>query len=141
MTGDGGFATALCGTLDLGSGRLRLSSAGGPKPLLFGTDGREQVVDLTGLPMGLLEQHEYDLMECSLQPGDRMLLFSDGLVEITNSDAQPLDTDGVLGLLKEMNFPATDLDYSEMERRLLVYSDGIRFADDLTLVEVTRLLG
>lgn len=138
MSGAGAFATAMCGTLDVNSGRLCLSSAGGPEPLLFGSTASEATEGLSGTPMGLMDQEDYEQIERQLAPGDRVLLFSDGAVEIFGRDAQQLGPEGLLRMLREMDYPATELNFSELERRLLVYSNGIRFDDDLTLIEIQR---
>jgi sigma-B regulation protein RsbU (phosphoserine phosphatase) len=138
MTGASAFATGLCGTLDVTTGRLQLSSAGGPVPLMFGTQGGGLAAEISGVPMGLMDPNEYDQIERQLEPGDRLLLFSDGAVEIADHQAQQLGTDGLLRLLGEMNYPKTELAFQDLERRLLLYSNGIRFDDDLTLIEIQR---
>ncbi len=86
--------------------------------------------------MGLMDQNEYEQIERHLEPGDRLLLFSDGVVEIHGRDSRELGTDGLLQLLREMNYPAAELVLPDLERRLLECSNGIRFDDDLTLVEI-----
>ena len=90
-----------CLDQDVGSGRLWISSAGGPEPLLFRAEGVEPAAGITGLPMGLMDQNEYEQIERQLEPGDRLLLFSDGVVEIVGRDSQELGTDGLLRLLRE----------------------------------------
>jgi sigma-B regulation protein RsbU (phosphoserine phosphatase) len=90
------------------------------------------------MPMGLMEQPDYEQIERQLATGDRLLLFSDGAVEIIDRDAQQLGPKGLLRLLQEMSYPAAQLNFQELERRLLMYSNGIRFEDDLTLIEVQR---
>ena len=137
MTGPGTFATAVCGMLDVGSGQLWLSSAGGPEPLLFRMGGGEPATGISGLPMGLLDQGEYNQIERQLEPGDRLLLFSDGAVEISNRDSEQLGTDGLLRLLRAVGYPAADLDVNGLEQQMLAYSNGIRFNDDLTLFEIS----
>lgn len=141
MTGSAAFATAVCGMLDVGSGQLWLSSAGGPEPLLFRMGGGATVTAISGLPMGLMDQNEYDQIELLLDPGDRLLLFSDGVVEVRGSDSQLLGVDGLLRLLCQLDYPAADLDGRGLEQKILAYSNAIRFDDDLTIVEVRRGLG
>jgi sigma-B regulation protein RsbU (phosphoserine phosphatase) len=138
MSGPGAFATAVCGTLDVDRGPLQLSSAGGPEPLLFGTAGGGPVAGISGLPMGLMDQNDYEQVERQLEPGDRLLLFSDGVVEVFGRDSQELGTQGLLRQLREMDYPATELVLQDLERRLLEFSNGIRFDDDLTLLEINH---
>jgi phosphoserine phosphatase RsbU/P len=138
MSGSGAFATGLCGMLDVENGRLQLASAGGPEPLVFGEAGGKPAAGLSGLPMGMMDQNVYDQIEQCVEPGDRLLLFSDGAVEIHDRDAQELGTEGLLRLLQDMNYPKSELAFKELERRLLVFSNGIRFGDDLTFIEIHR---
>lgn len=136
MSGGGAFATALCGMLDLSQGRLLLSSAGGPAPLLFGKDGSQLVADLSGTPMGLLDQDGYDQFEQPIEPGGRLLLFSDGAVEVQDQNRQCLGMDGLLRLLRNLHYPSTELDMQRLEERMLTFSNAIRFDDDVTLLEI-----
>ncbi|MBN1488671.1 MAG: SpoIIE family protein phosphatase [Phycisphaerae bacterium] len=138
MSGHGAFATAVCGMLDVGSGCLRLSSAGGPGPMLFHADGSQLTVSSSGFPMGLIEDGEYDQIERRLDRGTRLLLCSDGAVEICGADGRQLGIDGLMRLLCEMGYPAENLDYGVLEQRLLTYSNRIRFDDDLTFLEIHR---
>jgi phosphoserine phosphatase RsbU/P len=139
MSGSVAFATAVCGTLNLADGQLCMASAGGPEPLVFRPDGTHILLDTSGVPMGFAQDSEYAQIEQSLGPSDRLLLFTDGVQEISDRDAQQLGTEGVVRLLREMDYPTKDLDFLALERRLLEYSNGIRFDDDLTLIEVTRI--
>jgi PAS domain S-box-containing protein len=136
MSGDGGFATAVCGTVDVPQGRLFLASAGGPTPLLCNKDGCQPVPEMSGLPMGLLDQDEYNQVEQQLGPDGRLLLFSDGLVEVRDGQGQCLETDGLIRLLQDLQYPARSLDVPGLEERLLKYSNAIRFDDDITLLEL-----
>lgn len=136
MSGEGGFATAVCGTVDVPQGRLLLSSAGGPTPLLCNKGNCQFVTEMSGLPMGLLDQDGYDQVERPLEPEGRLLLFSDGLVEVRDAGGQCLDTDGLVRLLQDLQYPSRGLDVSGLEERLLRYSNAIRFDDDITLLEL-----
>lgn len=144
-TAGAGFATALCGVLDVATGRVMLSSAGGPSPLLFrdgiaGDDADAWGAELSGTPMGLFESEVYDQVECQLGSLDRLLLFSDGVVEVRDRAGECLESAGLIRLLQDMRYPSADLDVPGLEERLLMYSNGIRFDDDVTLLEI-RLSG
>jgi hypothetical protein len=47
-----------------------------------------------------------------------------------------LELKGLIGLLKKQGYPAADLQMEVLEEDLLKYSNGIRLADDLTLIEI-----
>lgn len=84
----GHMVTALLGVLDLGTRTLRLASAGHPPPLLVGPDGEAAFLSGgRGAPLLIYESGES--VETRLEPGSRLVLFTDGLVERRDT---PLDT-------------------------------------------------
>lgn len=133
--GDVSFATAVCGKIDASDGRLHLSGAGGPSPLVIRSSGAIETVPLSGLPLGVLEEADYGGRDLRLEAGDALLLFTDGAFEIDNADRKILGVDGLIGLLKAMDYPRTPLSMPALEERLLRYSNAIRLPDDLTLIE------
>src|SRR5436190_1120423 len=74
------FVTCLYGVLDVESGRLRFANAGHDLPYVKTADG---VVELRarGMPLGLMPGMAYEEKEITLEPGDSVLLHSDGIVE------------------------------------------------------------
>jgi serine phosphatase RsbU (regulator of sigma subunit) len=75
------FATGLLGRLDLSTGILDLVNAGHPAPLLV-RDGIVQPVALpANRPFGVLRQKPYRAAQLQLQPGDRLVLLTDGMLE------------------------------------------------------------
>ena len=79
---DGRLVTAIFGLLDLKQMRLVLAHAGGPDPLLFRGDGNLDVLHGSGLLLGYLPEAEYEEHASSIQPGDCLLAFTDGALEI-----------------------------------------------------------
>jgi phosphoserine phosphatase RsbU/P len=79
------FITALCGHLDCISGWLTLASAGHLPPLLHRhATGAVEPVDIQGVGLGLLPDSTYDEVAIDMGPGDRLLMFTDGLTEATS---------------------------------------------------------
>src|SRR3954454_25009534 len=74
------FVTCLYGVLDVATGRLRFANAGHDLPYVKTAGG---VVELRarGMPLGLMPAMEYEEKEIVLEPGDSVLLHSDGIVE------------------------------------------------------------
>ncbi|HYN50860.1 MAG TPA: SpoIIE family protein phosphatase, partial [Thermoleophilaceae bacterium] len=74
------FVTCLYGVLDPATGLLRFANAGHDLPYVKTADG---VIELRarGMPLGLMPGMDYEEKEAVLQPGDSVLLHSDGIVE------------------------------------------------------------
>jgi serine phosphatase RsbU (regulator of sigma subunit)/PAS domain-containing protein len=84
----GRFVTADAGHLSWRDGRLRLSlsSAGHPGPVLLRPDGRTQVLDGGGLPLGIFPDAEPASQDVELDPGDLLFLYTDGLTSACGPD-------------------------------------------------------
>lgn len=80
----GAYVTACCGFIDTLTGKLTYSSAGHPAPLLRRRDGRVEQLQQRGLLLAFDAHAQYATAEAALHPGDRLVCFSDGLVEACN---------------------------------------------------------
>jgi sigma-B regulation protein RsbU (phosphoserine phosphatase) len=63
---------------------MHLANSGQPRPI-YCHRGRTQIVEATGLPLGLLEDTEYDEVTIHAHPGDVFVLFSDGIIDAQNA--------------------------------------------------------
>lgn len=81
------FVTCLYGVLDPGNGRFVFANAGHNLPSKC---TQEAVIELraTGMPLGLLPGMTYDEQESTLEPGESVLIYSDGLVEAHNPEGE-----------------------------------------------------
>ena len=136
VQGDGSFATAVCGVVDVSERMFRLAGAGSPPILLVHCDGTHEYLECSGLPFGVVEDAPYDQTSIEITRGDRLLMFSDGAVEIENAAGQMLGLDGLLALLRKRGYPDSGIEMDILEEDLLKYSNAIRLEDDLTLIEV-----
>jgi serine phosphatase RsbU (regulator of sigma subunit)/anti-sigma regulatory factor (Ser/Thr protein kinase) len=131
------FVTCLFAVLDPTSGRLRYANAGQDLPYLRTAEG---VVELraTGMPLGLLPDMEYEEKEIVLEPGQEVLLHSDGVVEAHGRNRE------MFGFPRLKQLVAEPVTGGELIDRVL--SDLSRFTgpgweqeDDITLVALARL--
>jgi hypothetical protein len=82
-----GFATALHLTVELATGRYRITNAGHlPAVHYSGGTGVWQVVEPPGTVLGLLSDAEFGSVQGQLGPYDALLLYTDGLVEVPGRD-------------------------------------------------------
>ena len=79
------FVCFAMAQLDPASRRLRLSNGGCPYPYHFrAATGEVEEIPLDAYPLGVREGSEYTLAELILEPGDRIVISSDGLIEATD---------------------------------------------------------
>jgi anti-sigma regulatory factor (Ser/Thr protein kinase) len=76
------MATCVCAVLDPAERRLRVASAGHLPILRVGSDGHGELIGgATGLPLGVRAFASYREDVFEVEPGDTLVLFTDGLVE------------------------------------------------------------
>jgi phosphoserine phosphatase RsbU/P len=84
---EGHFITLAYAVWDLKSRQLKLANSGMPLPILL-RRGRSHSIRAEGVPLGLLENTAYQETSVTLEKGDLLALFSDGLVEAASSDVE-----------------------------------------------------
>jgi len=89
VKGGEAFATGICGLVDANRRQICFAGAGNPPALLIHASGEFEQVECPGLPFGLMEDAPYDDTALPLEPGDRLLFFSDGAMEIHNAESKP----------------------------------------------------
>ena len=133
---DESFATALCGILNASHRSVRIASAGGPPLVIVRSDGETEQVAAEGLPFGLIADADYDEKQFTCLPGDSLLMFTDGAVEIGDPAGRLLGTDGLIGVLSSLGYPDSGIRIGALQEALLTFSNGISLDDDLTLLEI-----
>jgi len=86
--GDDSFATGIVGKLTTATGRLEWSCAGHPPPLLL-QGGEVHELAPTGTVMGRLSRAGYAEQAREIAPGDRVVIFSDGITEAASPAGEP----------------------------------------------------
>ncbi|MEY8843082.1 PP2C family protein-serine/threonine phosphatase [Cribrihabitans sp. XS_ASV171] len=99
-TGIEEYFTMAYAVADLRSGSLKMVQAGHPHPLLLRRDGTAEFLGQGGVPIGLLPDVPFDRFETVMEPGDRLLLYSDGFTECLLENGEMLETEGLLDLVR-----------------------------------------
>ncbi|HEV2382138.1 MAG TPA: SpoIIE family protein phosphatase [Terriglobia bacterium] len=84
---DGHFITLTYAVWDLKSRQLKLANSGMPLPVLV-RRGRSHSIRAEGVPLGLLENTDYQETTVKIEPGDLLAMFSDGLIEAASSETE-----------------------------------------------------
>jgi hypothetical protein len=117
-----GFATCLVLRLDA-EGRCLIANAGHLPPFLNG----EEVPLPPALPLGLVPDAEYEPIEVSMGSGDRLTLYTDGLLEARNSAGE------LFGFTRIAEFLATPRDANEIAEAAQQFGQD----DDITVLTLT----
>jgi len=136
VKGGEAFATGIGGLVDAERRKICFAGAGNPPALLIHAGGEFEQVECPGLPFGLVEDAPYDDTTLTLRPNDRLLLFSDGAMEIHNAENKLLGVDGLIAILKRLGYPGSGIQGMALEEELLKYSNSVRLEDDLSLIEI-----
>jgi phosphoserine phosphatase RsbU/P len=131
------FATAVLGWLR-DDGELRLVNAGHCPPLILRVSGRIEPIPSTGPVVGILPTSCWRSTTLSLQPGDTLLLYSDGVTESSSPDDREFGTEGILCALPEPNAASSDVAAAILDA-VNDHTGGVR-EDDLTLLVIGRRL-
>lgn len=133
------FVTCLYAVLDPATGRLRFANAGHNLPYVHHAGGVTEL-RATGMPLGLMPGMTYDEHEAVLEPGEAMLLYSDGLVEAHNTDNEMFGFPRVAGLLLGARDESGVIELLMTE--LARFTGGLtEQEDDITLVTLARSAG
>lgn len=129
----GKFCSFFYGVLDSVENRLSYCNAGHNPPLLVRADGSSAELDAAGAVLGQFPQWNYEESRVALQPGDRLLLFTDGLAEANNRDEEPFGEANLVRLAREnADLSAADLLHEIM--RAASQHCGEKFQDDASLI-------
>ena len=88
------------------------------------------------MPLGCIEQAEFGEYSTEMNQGDHVVLFSDALYEIADAKGKQLGVERLIEIFQECDWPQSGVDFKEIERRLLVFSNLIRFKDDFTMLDI-----
>ena len=96
------FASAFYVYLDLDTRRLTLSGAGHPAPIILSTDGRAILPPIPRSPaLGLKEGVKYRESEIALEPGMKLMLYTDGLTEARNDEGEEIGIQRIMQSLEQ----------------------------------------
>jgi serine phosphatase RsbU (regulator of sigma subunit) len=131
------FATLFFGLLDPTSGRLRYINAGHEPPLLFDAQGVKQELVPTGPLIGLLPYADFAWAETHLEPGDGLLVYTDGVTEAPDGNRVLFGQERLLELLAPPPSTARGL-LDHVVTSVQQYAGPLCQADDITMLAVRR---
>ena len=134
-TGGEKYATMFYGALHL-DGNLCWTNAGHCAPIILQRNGAMQTLSTTGMPVGILDQGNFEVKTTRLKPGDKLVLFSDGLTEAQNPGGQFFDMERIRAVLRSCADLNHELLHLSLKKAVTNFISGAPQRDDMTLVVV-----
>ncbi len=128
------YATLVCGKADA-SGEVEICNAG-HLPVLWLNGGEVRTIDSTGLPVGVFCEQQFSSHTVRLQPGDSLLLYTDGLSEACDIHGDEYGVERLAELAPAIRASSPQAMISACLEDLKKFSRGASKTDDLTIMAV-----
>lgn len=133
------YFTMVLADLNLETGLLRFAQAGHPHPVLQSVGNTFLHLGTGGMPVGLIDDIEFERTEHVMQPGDRLFIVSDGVTECPDPSGVLLDQEGFEHMLGPLvNKHAQDV-IDALFSGLETYSKLSVFPDDVSIIMVEHI--
>lgn len=129
------FITLFCGKLDR-EGNLSYVNAGHNPPILARSDGRVELLSTKSLVVGAFDFAEYQAKQTKLEPGDVIVVFTDGVTEAVNGSGEMFGDER----LERLVSASVETSAEQIRERILeevqVFTRGLPQGDDITLLAI-----
>ncbi len=135
----GSFITLFYGIFDTRTGQLIYANAGHTPPLYLNNHSdkpEHSQTEITGPPLGIVEDQVYNNESLSMLPGDLLLCYTDGITETFDRKGQRLDIDGLGYLLENEASRLDDNLLDRLQQSVMDRCAGVSFTDDVLLLSL-----
>jgi len=129
------YFTMIYGIIEIATGHVTLTQAGHP-PAIHLPNGKGDAVALGdgGMPVGLIKDATYGHVSCDLNPGDRLFIYSDGMLECENVQGEFYGSERLMARVQEWR----DLPIEELgdlfDSEISEWNGSDTFEDDVSMV-------
>lgn len=132
------FVTLFVGELDKATGEIEFINAGHNPPIVGRADGTVEELSSGGFPLGLMDFAEYDSERLTLNSGDVLLIYSDGVSEANNLAEDEFGLDRLKEVLQKNISRSASGIRDKVESALSDFTGTAPANDDITLVIIKR---
>lgn len=134
-TGGEKYATLFYSLLH-DNGLLSYVNAAHCPPIVMGANGECRELEATGVPVGLLEGAEYTVDSLLLAPGDRVVIYSDGVTEAQNQNREFFGKKRLRDILNAHPKDTCHAIHEAIQEGVATFTEGAAQSDDITVVVV-----
>lgn len=132
------FITLFLCILNSTTGELVYTNAGHNSPIIVRKDGTYEPLTDGGPPLGILANMHYEKYTTRLEPGDTLVIYSDGVTEASSPEDEEFEIENLSRTLLALGeIPAADL-ISGVIEEIAKFTVGAPPADDVTLIIARR---
>ena len=128
------YFTLLLADVDLAMGKVKMAQAGHPYPAVQRADGSVVMIGAGGLPVGLIDNAEFQEFEIDLFPGDRLMIHSDGIVECADPAGTLLGDEGLAKILSDLRQTHGMACLESIIWKMAQFAGDDAFSDDVSAI-------
>ena len=129
------FVSIIYAVWDDAHRTLTVSNSGLPRPI-YVHNGKNEVIEATGLPLGLFDEAEYDEFEFKMKPGDMFVFFSDGILDARNRKGELFGRGRVETIVAGCAEKSASCVVDSLFKAVAEHSAGVETFDDQTVVAI-----
>jgi serine phosphatase RsbU (regulator of sigma subunit) len=130
------FITFFYGALDFERKEFNYTNAGHFPPILLRNSGTHLFLDTDGIMLGVKQEEKYDTKKIEIQTGDRLVLYTDGVLDVTNSFGQMFGKKRLVELLSK-NYKMDAAELCRTIKNAINNFGKNNFPDDASLLIVS----
>jgi len=132
---DAQFVSLIYAVWDDPGRTLTVANSGLPRPI-YCHDGKVEVIEATGLPLGLFDEADYDEFTFHAKPGDVFVFFSDGILDARNKAGDLFGRTRVEKLVTGCETQTADCIVDSIFKAVARHAAGVETFDDQTVVAI-----
>ena len=132
-TGGEKYATVFYGLVHQ-DGRTIFINAAHPPPLVVRTDGSVVELEANGMPVGLLEEAQFPVVEWHLSAGDKVVIYSDGVTEAEGSDGGFFGRKRLRQVVAQHAGGTCTAIHDAIQESVAAFTEGAAQSDDITVL-------
>ena len=133
------YFTICYGIINTETDTIVLSRAGHPLPAHVKKNGEIRLIQQKGIPVGMLEQAVYTDEELVLEKGDRLFIYSDGVLECLDLSGEQFGQERLMQFFSEHAGVSLERTLEKLKDTLRIWHHGQLFEDDVTVLGIERV--